>query len=61
MRISVLKKRTMESTESMRTSRHASRAKTPVRFSRSAEDLSIAMADALEDILRAERMSRLSN
>lgn len=61
MRVNVLKKRATESSESLRTVRQpSSRVKTRVRLTRSLQDLSTAMADALEDILRAERMSRLS-
>ncbi|MEO6573251.1 MAG: hypothetical protein ABIP89_05400 [Polyangiaceae bacterium] len=61
MRVNVLKKRAMESSEPVRTARNPSRVKTRVRLTRSLQDLSTAMADALEDILRAERMSRLSH
>ena len=60
MRVNVLKKRTIESSSESRRTQPASGSRVKAAVSLSPQDLSTAMADALEDILRAERRSHLS-
>ena len=61
MRVNVLKKRTIESSSESRQTQPASGSRVKAAVRLSPQDLSTAMADALEDILRAERRSRLSH